>query len=154
MSWHGGKGDKPRSVNKEVFDKNYESIFRKKYNLFLDDQRSPSQAFLWSESSIGNTLLEKTRTLAFQWEVVRSFDELQAKIEEKGLPEKVSLDNDLTDAHVQYRIGYPEASPDNFEDNGISCLRFLLSKGMPKDSIFIHTNNDSAARIMFNLINN
>lgn len=28
--WHGGKGSKPRPVNKEQFDKNWDKIFNKK----------------------------------------------------------------------------------------------------------------------------
>ena len=148
MSWHGGKGDKPRSVNKQVYDAHFENIFSKKgYNLFVDDTRSPSQAFLWEESG-GNTLLEKTRTLPFQWEVVRSFDEFKRKLEEKGLPNMVSLDNDLTEAHCQYYLENQNSCPDKFSDNGIACAKLLLSMGMPVEKIFVHSNNIQAVKFI------
>lgn len=31
-SWHGGKGSKPRKVNKAIYDENYDRIFGNKKN--------------------------------------------------------------------------------------------------------------------------
>jgi hypothetical protein len=151
MSWHGGKGDAYRKVDMEKYNSNYDKIFNKGYNLFLDDQRSPSQAFLHGRNV---TLLEHTKTLAFQWTVVRSYDEFVETIYQKGLPRLVSLDNDLTEAHMNYFLsGDTDVFDVNkFTDNGISCLEFLLNNGMNPEGIYVHTANHFAREYMQNRI--
>lgn len=38
-TWHGGKGSKPRPVDKKKFDENYERIFGKKDKKDLTDDK-------------------------------------------------------------------------------------------------------------------
>jgi hypothetical protein len=152
MSWHGGKGDAYRKVDMEKYNSNYDTIFNKGYNLFLDDVRNPNQAFLHGQNA---TLLEHTRTLAFQWTVVRSYEEFLETIYQKGLPRLVSLDNDLTDVHTKYYFSADNDYFDTakFKDNGIACLEFLLNSGMNPEGIHVHTANHFAREYMQNKIN-
>ena len=87
----------------------------KKYNLFLDDIRVPSAAFLYTKNSY--YIME-------DWEVVRSYDEFVALVKDKGLPEIVSFDHDLADAHYD-----PSTWTANFvykEKTGMDCVKWMV----------------------------
>jgi hypothetical protein len=65
-----------------------------KYNLFLDDRRTPtSDPRVLKKNSVYQTL---------EWVVVRSYDEFTQHITKFGLPSVVSFDHDLSDEHVKY----------------------------------------------------
>lgn len=160
MSWHGGKGDKPRPVDKKAFDTNYENIFRKKksYNLFLDDVREVEDAI------IQKTLKKLTTASgipATDWVIVRSYAEFVKTIEDKGIPSVVSFDNDLSQEHTRYFVTNhekPDFNVDVYNDNGISCARFLIQyckeQKKPIPTYYVHSANYHAVDFIDNLLKN
>lgn len=58
--------------------------------LFLDDIRTPEQAFAYT-----NFLPFKTQ----EWQIVRSHNEFIEFVGKNGLPEFISFDHDLADSH-------------------------------------------------------
>lgn len=82
------------------------------YNLYLDDVRDP----------------ETDR----DWVIVRSFDEFTETIEERGVPEHMSLDHDL---------GW------NVPD-GLDCVNWMIENDIVPESWNIHSANPIGARNM------
>ena len=72
----------------------------KRYNLFLDDFRYPSDAFSYTHDIVFNKL---------DWEIVRSHNEFISHIEknfkEGKFPELIAFDHDLDDAHYEHLKG-------------------------------------------------
>ncbi len=86
------------------------------YRLFLDDERMPKDV-KWIQLPLG------------PWIIVRSYDEFVKTITEKGVPEFISFDHDLADAH------YPKSIEDakkiiRYEDykekTGFHCAKWLV----------------------------
>ena len=96
--WDGGKGSASRVSNiKAYWDcplwKNKEDTMKKRF-LFLDDVREVREAYLWD---IRKPLIEVSGIPEFKWEIVRSYEEFVKYIEQFGIPDVVSFDNDLWD---------------------------------------------------------
>lgn len=159
-TWHGGKGDKPRIDSYDRYSRNYDNIFKNKnelnvkYNLFLDDYRNPKDAFLYDEEK---SLHQASGLSDWQWVIVRNYDQFVAYIEETGIPEVISFDNDLSDAHMNY---FQKAclSPDQFYDitkvekTGIHCAMWLRDKCVRElktiPRYYVHSANHLARPII------
>lgn len=104
----------------------------KPYNLFLDDFREPEEAFNYSLNQV----------YLLGWEIVRDYDEFVKKINECGLPEIVSFDHDLADAHYEVHLPYDQYK----EKTGYHCAQYLIEYcianklSLPK-TILIHSMN-------------
>lgn len=111
------------------------------YNLFLDDNRSLEMA--WKMT--GNW-----KYMTKEWEIVRSYDEFVAHIEENGMPDFISYDHDLGDVDPN--------NPDHDEKTGYSCVKWLvdycLDNNLNMTSYLIHTNNPSGYDNIHGLIQN
>jgi len=97
----------------------------KRYNLFLDDYRTPISAF------------EYTKFIPFireEWVIVRDFNEFCKVITEHGLPELIAFDHDLAQQHY-----VPEFYWDDYdaskkyqeeqvytEKTGLDCAKWLV----------------------------
>ena len=158
MSWHGGKGDKPRPVDKKAFDANYDNIFRKKevYNLFLDDLRVVKDAVI---HKLNRKLIEESKIPAVDWWIVRSYDDFVKTVKEKGVPNVVSFDNDLSQEQTRYFVRNHEKNGFNvdvYNDNGISCARFLIQyckeQNKPLPTYYVHSANYHAVDFIENLM--
>jgi len=158
MSWHGGKGDKPRPVDKKAFDTNYDNIFRKKevYNLFLDDLRVVKDAVI---HKLNRKLIEESQIPAVDWWIVRSYDDFVKTVKEKGVPNVVSFDNDLSQEQTRYFVRNHEKNGFNvdvYNDNGISCARFLIQyckeQNKPLPTYYVHSANYHAVDFIENLM--
>lgn len=120
------------------------------YNLFLDDLRQPSEAYLMDEKKY---LFEKTHSL--DWEIVRTYEQFVSMIEMRGIPQRVSFDHDLHFEHVRYyaehsiTTGFIEYG--NFrQKTGKHCADFLVAKArelkVPLPQCFIHSANHVGCR--------
>lgn len=86
-----------------------------KYNLFLDDIRSPHQCVAYTKKEIYDSL---------DWQVKRSYEEFVECVTDNGLPEVVSFDHDLADAHYN-----PTTWTEDFvyhEKTGFDCVKWLV----------------------------
>ena len=115
------------------------------YNLFLDDQRDPEDAYL---SDTRRMLVDVSN--ASTWEVVRSYPEFVACLKRRGFPDRVSFDHDLHFEHVRYFVehtmttGFIEYA--NFtHKTGKHCADFLvnalLEVDFPAPICYVHTAN-------------
>lgn len=97
------------------------------YNLFLDDLRSPQDAY---DQEKHEMFTKK------EWVVVRNYDEFVSYIHNNGLPELVSFDHDLHEEHYtpkEYWADYEKsmlfqdaASPKYTNPTGYECAQFLI----------------------------
>ena len=113
------------------------------YNIFLDDCRSPSY-------------LKDIRS----WEVVRNYQELVKLISEKGIPEFISFDHDLTIEHYPLfenenrEIPYGEYK----EKTGYHCAQWLidycLEHNIPFPDYQVHSMNPVGRLNIISLLEN
>lgn len=120
------------------------------YYLFLDDVRTPNNAYCYDE---GMALAELSGIPNGSWEVVRSFDEFKAMIDSRGVPLAVSFDCDLCNWHVQHYMrnaSYDVYEWENFPVKcGIHCAKLL--KSVMSDNpvkVFIHSANHIGREII------
>ena len=117
-----------------------------KYNLFLDDFRDPHDAFLLKGFPIYND----------EWIVVRNYDEFIKKVEELGIPEAVSFDHDLGDAH--YGKTSFDYNDETQEKTGYHCAKWLIyycidnKKELPA-VILVHSLNYAGSQNIWSLFN-
>lgn len=105
------------------------------YNLFLDDFRMPQDAFNYTYQPI---------FLKEDWVIVRSYDEFVKYIEKHGIPETISFDHDLADAHYNFQT---DIQYDDYQEKtGFHCAKWLIyycmdnNKKLPP-TIMIHSMN-------------
>lgn len=95
------------------------------YNLFLDDLRSPQDAY---DQEKHEMFLHK------EWVVVRNYDEFVSYIHNNGLPQLIAFDHDLHEEHYT-----PKEFWNNYQDSmayqdarvcqhktGLDCAKFLI----------------------------
>jgi hypothetical protein len=139
------------------------------FNLFLDDLRKPEHAYIYPKRN-GAGLIIETQSLKYvsnvqndDWIVVRNYDDFVKTIEEKGLPDVVSFDHDLSTEYVQHYykvtektgiIEYGNLKP----DSGYHCAKFIcqkcLEKNTPFPRYFIHSANKWGGENIKNYIEN
>ncbi|MDG2228408.1 MAG: hypothetical protein P8L20_11800 [Flavobacteriales bacterium] len=116
----------------------------KKYNLFLDDVRSPYSVFF-------KTLIPLYEHNS-DWIIVKDYSAFVSHIEKHGIPTVLSLDHDLSQNHYL---------PHNQEDidyssmdipSGWHCLKWLIEHCKNNNStlpqIFFHTQNKQGEQNM------
>lgn len=108
------------------------------YNLFLDDVRMPY--------IVGDYIMPwKLKALyrLERWDIVRNYKEFVAFIESNGIPDVVSFDHDLADAHYD-----PDTWKEHFkyeEETGLDCAKWLIQyckkQGKPLPVCYCHSMN-------------
>jgi len=103
------------------------------YNLFLDDERKPSDVKWIALPSV-------------KWDIVRNYKDFVNIIEKLGLPSIVSFDHDLADEHYSYVIGNVDSPKQDFkEKTGMDCVKWLVNYCMVNDldfpEYYIHSMN-------------
>ncbi len=99
-----------------------------KVKLFLDDYRSPSDCAKYMHQRIGPTNLIY---LEGGWIIVRSYTEFKEWIAKFGLPDLISFDHDLADAHYhknmqEGKLNYYTKDFDNDANKtGYHCAEWL-----------------------------
>jgi len=98
------------------------------YNLFLDDFRSPLDAFDYTKDISYSTK---------EWVIVRNYDEFINTIRERYLngefPHLISFDHDLSDEHYDH-TNYQEFYYEEFkEKTGYECAKWLIDFCVDKD---------------------
>lgn len=161
-TWNG-KGSKSRVKDlKSYWDsplwKNTNEMFFKKC-LFLDDVRTPSQAYIYDKDI---SLQDASGIPSIKWYIVKSYDEFKEYIDRNGIPDVVSFDNDL------WAIADELAeNPDNKElidqflminwegfkiKTGAHCAEYLVNackcQSKPIPTYYIHTANSAARPII------
>jgi hypothetical protein len=123
------------------------------YNLFIDDVRLPKDAFLYGETKM---LCDHSGINPWLWVVVRNYDDFVKTIEEKGIPDNISFDCDLSMEHMKHYMNHTRVSGvyewENFKNKcGIHCanyLKRLLSDSNLKPKVYIHSANEVGRRII------
>ena len=99
-----------------------------------------------------NLYLDDLRELPFKegnWRVARSYEEFVDVISTWGLPDKISFDHDLADAHYPWNDPSYATGTLNYasykEKTGYDCAKWLVDFCVEGDyklpSILIHTQN-------------
>jgi hypothetical protein len=123
----------------------------KKYNIYLDDVRTPCNP-------------NPTTHDAPEWTVVRNYEEFVAKIIEVGLENiaMISLDHDLgdtammewhTNVYHNYKLDYDNIK----EKTGMDCTKWLVEQwmnGAPVVPVMVHSANAIGSANMMGYINN
>lgn len=112
----------------------------KKYKLFLDDVRKPSQVYSYIRDSIYNEN---------GWVVVKNYNEFVNAIQKNGLPYFVSFDHDLASEHYSPSMVSTEAYNRLYggfeEKTGLHCARFLMEycreNGLQFPNYKVHSMN-------------
>ena len=122
---------------------------KKTYNLFLDDIRTPQDAFGYTGKKMFVTEL---------WEIVRNFNEFVYCIEHnweesQTFPSIISFDHDLADEH------YGEDVNNDFKEyTGKDCANWLCNYCMDKDirlcSYYCHSMNPVGRENIVSLLDN
>ncbi len=108
------------------------------YNLFLDDERKVSDV-TWVDLPL------------VEWVIVKNYKQFVEIIERRGIPLRVSFDNDLADVHYKAYFEDSRYVPDylekyNFkEKTGYDCAKWLvnycLDRNLDLPEYFVHTMN-------------
>jgi hypothetical protein len=111
------------------------------YNLFLDDYRTPSDAFSYTKDEI---------YINEMWIIVRNYDQFIMAINNYGIPHIISFDHDLGADHYNHQQG--EIQYDQFaEKTGYHCAKWLIdycinnNKDVPQ-VVLIHSMNFNGSR--------
>lgn len=112
----------------------------RKYNLFLDDWRTPLDCATYMyQRGVNCTIYHE------QWVVVRSYGDFVTHITDNGIPERISFDYDLDDVYELREtlpIHYWFDIDNNRSYTGLDCAKWLLKKSLDKiPEIIIHSAN-------------
>jgi hypothetical protein len=132
------------------------------YNLFLDDQRNPSDGYLHDSRK---TLFEASGVI--DWVVVRDYEEFVKMIDTRGIPDRVSFDHDLQFEHVRYFVehtistGFIEYANFN-KKTGKGCAEYLMALvkklDYPCPICYVHSANHvgrkNIAKVLFDVVGN
>jgi hypothetical protein len=125
----------------------------KSYNLFLDDVRSPQDAFNYTKD---------TDYLKLEWRVARTYDDfvdliVTGYLESDEFPGLISFDHDLADDHYEHLdAGIPY---DDFkEKTGYHCARWLVDFCIEHDVALprfkVHSMNPTGKENIAKLLTN
>lgn len=84
--------------------------------LFLDDMRMPTEVVGYDN---------------IDWHIVRSYAEFESYINNYGMPDVISFDHDLVDAHYDVdwvEVYYEKTEPVPVQPTGLDCLKFLINR--------------------------
>lgn len=122
-------------------------IENKSYHLFLDDERNPYDSRTMAYMKMRGGPDYKNMI----WEVAKNFEEFQLIVDQKGIPEFISYDHDLSSEHYDVSMyhgedAYNEKSVNFTEKTGRECAEYLCSKlqGAPHPRYIIHSMNPLA----------
>jgi hypothetical protein len=122
-----------------------------KYNLFLDDLRTPLDAFAYKRLPV---------YLNERWEIVRNYADFVAHVLKYGMPNMVSFDHDLADIHYKLCNHGGEIDYDSLEEKtGYDCAKWLVNYCMdlgylPTPQYIIHTMNPVGGKNIKKLLDN
>ena len=118
----------------------------KKYNIFLDDIRVPSDV-TWVSVPKKDYL------------IVRNYDLFVKTIKHKGIPDFISFDHDLADQHYGDGLKNDNIKYDKYtEKTGYDAAKWLVGHYMdnftsPFPQIYVHSANPVGAANIVNYIN-
>ncbi len=120
------------------------------YNLFLDDERMPKNAFTYTKNQL---------YLDLDWVVVRNYDEFVSYIKENGMPDLISFDHDLADVHYSMNDRITEDDYDIVEEKtGYHCAKWLINLCMDENlnlpNYMVHSMNNVGRRNIISIIEN
>lgn len=101
------------------------------YKLFLDDFRKPEEAYKMTNDPV---YLE-------EWIICKKYQKFIDCIEEKGLPEIISFDHDLSARMYSGRISYREMKVKSGYHCAIWLIEYCKENQLPLPEYKIHTVN-------------
>lgn len=127
------------------------------YNVFLDDVRSPKDGFLYN---VGKMLCVHTGIPDFKWDVVRNYEDFVELLENKGMPDVVSFDCDLSMEHMRHFVNVTQHTGvyewENFQNKcGVHCAMYMkdkIKKSGNRPIIYIHSANHVGREIIAEIL--
>ncbi len=111
------------------------------YKLFLDDIRNPKE-INWVKLPDG------------PWVIVRNYNEFVKCIMDKGLPEFVAFDHDLSDEHY----GVDPNKSEFIEKTGYHCAKWLIDYCIDNNKLFpnyvVHSMNPIGKMNIMSIVEN
>lgn len=108
-----------------------------RYNLFLDDIRQPNEVANYCHPSLASIYRK------LEWVIVRNYEQFVETVREKGLPDIVSFDHDLSEIHYD-----PSTWTESFrykEKTGYDCAKwfgeYIVDNKLKIPDILIHSQN-------------
>lgn len=122
------------------------------YNLFLDDLRFPKHCISYSTMYMPADRVSVY--LKQHWRIVRNFEEFVREVENSfaagEIPDIVSFDHDLADAHYMHYDQYPVSFD---EKSGHDCakwfMEFCTKNDVPAPRMYIHSMNTVGAKRIY-----
>jgi hypothetical protein len=120
---------------------------KKKVNLFLDDVRVPMKC----------SYMKNPVYFDLDWEIVRSYNEFVEFIKTNGIPDLISFDHDLAEAHYSEKMYsgtkvYMQYLETVSEKSGSDCVKWLVEFCMDTNQKFpeylLHTMNPAGKENM------
>lgn len=122
----------------------------KSYNLFLDDERTPSTV-KWLDLP------------QVEWVIVRNYKDFVDTILRDGMPIRISFDHDLQDEHYKEYFRVKEikfADPIDYskfkEKSGYECAKWLanycVDNNIPVPVYYVHTLNGPGGANIFSIL--
>lgn len=112
----------------------------KKFSLFLDDIRMPSDVFNYIKNPV---------YLDPDWIIVRNYEEFVDAVIKRGFPSVISFDHDLGPEAYKHQM---DISYDQFtEKTGYHCAKWFIeycidSNHLITGKVYIHSMNPSGAK--------
>ena len=122
----------------------------KRYNIFLDDIRTPSQCYHYTGNGV---------YLMDDWVVVRSYEDFVKMVTDNGVPTVISFDHDLADFHYKVQNDLsPEYYDSCVEKTGYHCAQWLLNFCLDYNYqiptvVYIHSMNTIGSKNIASLFN-
>lgn len=125
----------------------------RKYNLFLDDVRVPH----------GCGYMKTNVYFELEWDIVRNYKQFVDYVTKHGLPEVVSFDHDLAEAHYHESMYkgnkvYMKYLEKVSEKTGLDCVKWMvdycIDKNLPFPKWHLHTMNPVGKENMHSYITN
>jgi len=123
-----------------------------KYNLFLDDIRTPQSAYFYAKFE---------PFVKEDWVIVRNYNEFINCINENGLPDFIAFDHDLATDH--YNVDFNDwvdysSEQLGVEETGYDCAKWLVDFCIDTDQklpkFFCHSMNPTGRENINALLNN
>lgn len=115
------------------------------YNLFLDDVRIPSGAYVYTKNEIYYNL---------SWLIVRNYNDFIEVINKNGLPNLVSFDHDLAKIYYNSKTQTESFIYDN--ETGYDCAKWLIeyciNNDKPLPEYYCHSMNSDGYKRILNLL--
>ena len=137
-------------------------LAKEKFYLFLDDDRHPSNTYLWDENCF---LHEMVNISSNKWVIVRSYDQFVQMVEQIGIPDVISFDNNIC-GFFNFDVSEDELEKVFLMEDwrnltiktGAHCAEWLVNRckeqNHPIPEYYVHSVNIRARKIIREIMEN